>query len=50
MPDEAAELLSGAKIKFTVESTKPIEESGVKDLVGTALKVGGPDGDLIGTG
>ncbi|GLX49534.1 hypothetical protein Shyhy01_24840 [Streptomyces hygroscopicus subsp. hygroscopicus] len=47
MPDEAAELLSGAKVRVTVQSKKPIGESGEKDLVGTALKVSGPDGDLI---
>jgi hypothetical protein len=47
MPDEAAEMLSGAKIKVTVESKKPIAESGEKDLVGTALKISGPDGDLV---
>ncbi|WP_236054655.1 hypothetical protein [Streptomyces musisoli] len=46
MPDEAAELLSGAKIKVTVQSKKPIDESGEKDLVGTAVKISGPDGDL----
>ncbi|MFF8729346.1 hypothetical protein ACF073_23015 [Streptomyces sp. NPDC015171] len=46
MPDEAAEMLSGAKIKVTVQSKKPINESGEKDLVGTALKISGPDGDL----
>ncbi|MFG2608446.1 hypothetical protein ACGFT2_33590 [Streptomyces sp. NPDC048514] len=46
MPDEAAEMLSGAKIKVTVQSRKPIAESGEKDLVGTALKISGPDGDL----
>ncbi|MES4891022.1 hypothetical protein [Streptomyces sp. NPDC096012] len=47
MPDEAAEMLSGAKIKVTVESKKPIAESGEKDLVGTALKISGPDSDVV---
>ncbi|MGW2706930.1 hypothetical protein [Streptomyces sp. NPDC001340] len=46
IPDEAAELLSGAKITVTVQSKKPLEESGEKDLVGTAMKVSTPDGDL----
>ncbi|QGV82618.1 hypothetical protein EIZ62_12220 [Streptomyces ficellus] len=46
LPDEAADLLSGAKISFTVESTKPIEKSGEKDYVGMAMKVTTPDGDL----
>ncbi|GGU35972.1 hypothetical protein [Streptomyces lavendofoliae] len=47
IPDEAAELLSGAKISVTVESRKPIEESGEKDYVGMAMKISGPDGELI---
>ncbi|MFJ4534717.1 hypothetical protein ACIP39_01860 [Streptomyces tibetensis] len=46
IPDEAAELLSAAKISVTVQSKKPLDESGEKDLVGTALKVSTPDGDL----
>ncbi|MFI2764051.1 hypothetical protein ACH5A3_35215 [Streptomyces echinatus] len=46
IPDEAAELLSGVKIKVTVQSKKPIAESGEKDLVGTAVKLSGPDGDI----
>ncbi|MEW2515850.1 hypothetical protein [Streptomyces sp. NPDC046870] len=46
IPDEAAQLISGAKITVTVESKKPLAESGEKDLVGTALKVSTPDGDL----
>ncbi|GAB1340222.1 hypothetical protein ACE1SV_68120 [Streptomyces sp. E-15] len=40
-------MLSGAEISVTVQSRKPIEESGEKDLVGTALKISGPEGDLI---
>ncbi|WP_436960891.1 hypothetical protein [Streptomyces sp. SudanB182_2057] len=46
MPDEAAKLLSDAKITLTVESKKPLAESGEKDLVGMAMKVSSPDGDL----
>ncbi|MYS88641.1 MULTISPECIES: hypothetical protein [Streptomyces] len=46
IPDEAAELLSGAKITVTVQSKKPLDESGEKDLVGTAMKLSTPDGDL----
>ena len=46
-PDEVAELLSGAKITVTVQSKKPLEKSGEKDLVGTAMKVSTPDGDLF---
>ncbi|MEU6381868.1 hypothetical protein [Streptomyces sp. NPDC046909] len=47
IPQEAAELLSGAKITVTVQSKKPLKESGEKDLVGTAMKVSTPDGDLV---
>ncbi|MEU3522702.1 hypothetical protein AB0E62_02290 [Streptomyces sp. NPDC038707] len=46
MPDEAAELLSGAKITLTMESKKPLADSGEKDLVGMAMKISNPDGDL----
>ncbi|MFJ8663445.1 hypothetical protein [Streptomyces sp. NPDC093795] len=47
IPDEAAKLISGAKITVTVESKKPIAESEEKDLVGMAMKVSSPDGDLV---
>ncbi|MCX4981413.1 hypothetical protein [Streptomyces sp. NBC_00572] len=47
MPDEAAELISGAKISVTVESKKPLDESEEKDFVGVAVKVGTPSGDLV---
>ncbi|GGQ91271.1 hypothetical protein [Streptomyces flaveolus] len=47
IPDEVAELMSGAKVSVTVESKKPIEESGEKDFVGMAMKVSSPDGDLV---
>ncbi|MFD7283212.1 hypothetical protein ACFV80_41040 [Streptomyces sp. NPDC059862] len=47
MPDEAADLLSGAKISVTVQSKKPIDESGEKDYVGMAMKVSTKDGDLV---
>jgi hypothetical protein len=46
IPDEAAKLLSDAKITLTVESKKPLTESGEKDIVGMAMKVSSPDGDL----
>lgn len=46
IPDEAAELISGAKITMTVQSKKPIEESGEQDFVGMAMKVSNADGDL----
>ncbi|MFH8727772.1 hypothetical protein [Streptomyces termitum] len=47
MPDEAAELLGGLTVDFTVESRKPMAESEEKDLVGMAVKVGTPDGALV---
>ncbi|MFI2645576.1 hypothetical protein [Streptomyces sp. NPDC018610] len=47
MPDEAAELLSGARISVSVESKKPLQDSGDKDLSGMALKFSGPKGDLF---
>ncbi|MER7107898.1 hypothetical protein [Streptomyces sp. NPDC000229] len=47
IPDEAADLLSGAKISVTVQSKKPIDESGEKDYVGMAMKVSTKDGDLV---
>jgi hypothetical protein len=46
IPDEAAKLVSDAKITLTVESKKPLAESGEKDLVGMAMKISSPDGDL----
>ncbi|MFI5689553.1 hypothetical protein [Streptomyces sp. NPDC051636] len=46
IPDDAAELISGAKITVTVQSKKPIDESGEKDFIGMAMKISSPDGDL----
>ncbi|MFH9864343.1 hypothetical protein [Streptomyces sp. NPDC017202] len=46
LPDEAADLFSDAKISVTVQSKKPIGESGEKDYVGMALKISNKDGDL----
>ncbi|MFB6529715.1 MULTISPECIES: hypothetical protein [unclassified Streptomyces] len=47
IPDEAAELISGAKISVTVESKKALDESEEKDFVGMAMKVSTPSGDLL---
>ncbi|WP_229858769.1 hypothetical protein [Streptomyces poonensis] len=47
LPDEVADLLSGAKISFTVQSKKPIDESGEKDYVGMSMKVSTKDSDLV---
>ncbi|MGW0872124.1 hypothetical protein ACWD3Z_16740 [Streptomyces sp. NPDC002740] len=46
LPDEMADLFSGARISVTVQSKKPIGESGEKDYVGMALKISTEDGDL----
>ncbi|MFD7876131.1 hypothetical protein ACFV5G_18840 [Streptomyces sp. NPDC059766] len=46
MPDDVAEMFSGAKVSVTVQSKKPIAESGEKDYVGTALKISNKDGVL----
>ncbi|MFE6334286.1 hypothetical protein ACFVOK_13860 [Streptomyces sp. NPDC057798] len=47
IPDEVAEMFSDAKITMTVHSKKPLEKSGEKDLVGMAMKVSTPGGDLV---
>ncbi|MEV7372772.1 hypothetical protein AB0O51_18055 [Streptomyces sp. NPDC090301] len=47
IPDEAAELISGAKISVTVESKKALDESEEKDFVGMAMKVSTSGGDLL---
>ncbi|MFD0317814.1 hypothetical protein [Streptomyces flavalbus] len=47
LPDEVAELLSGVKISFTVQSKKPLDVSEEKDYVGMAFKVSAADGDLV---
>ncbi|MEU7467610.1 hypothetical protein AB0A94_03425 [Streptomyces sp. NPDC044984] len=47
MPEEVAELLSDARISVSVQSRKPIEESGEEDFSAMALKFSVPDGDLF---
>ncbi|MGW9399214.1 hypothetical protein [Streptomyces sp. NPDC055642] len=47
MPDEMAELLSDARLTFSVHSKKPIEKSEEKDFTAMAMKFSGPDGDLL---
>lgn len=47
IPDEIAELLSGARISVSVQSKKPFNESGEKDFIGMAMKFSGPDDDLF---
>ncbi|WP_258177683.1 hypothetical protein [Streptomyces solincola] len=47
MPREAAELLSDAKISFSVHSDKPLQDSGEGDITGATFKVSVPDGDVV---
>ncbi|MFD8520051.1 hypothetical protein ACFV2D_08530 [Streptomyces capillispiralis] len=47
MTDEVAELLSSARISFSVQSKKPLEKSGEDDFSAMAMKFSGPDGDLV---
>ncbi|MBM7172768.1 hypothetical protein JQK87_31145 [Streptomyces sp. G44] len=47
MPDEVAQLLRDARISVTVQSKKPFGESGEKDFDRMAMKVSGPDGQLV---
>ncbi|MFF2023241.1 hypothetical protein ACFVW2_15765 [Streptomyces sp. NPDC058171] len=47
IPDEIAELISGGRISVSVESKKPLAESGEKDLKGFAMEVSGPDSTLL---
>ncbi|WP_259334098.1 hypothetical protein [Streptomyces umbrinus] len=46
MPAELAELFTGVRVKVSVESRKPLADSGEKDLVGTGVTISGPDGVL----
>ncbi|MFH8257832.1 hypothetical protein [Streptomyces roseolus] len=47
MPDQVAELLAGARISLSVQSNKPLQDSADTDITGMAMKVSGPDGDLL---
>lgn len=47
IPDEVAELLSGGRISVSMQSKKPLAESGDKDITGMAMKFSSPDGDLF---
>ncbi|MEU7028854.1 hypothetical protein AB0A60_19460 [Streptomyces sp. NPDC046275] len=47
MPDQVAELLAGARISVSVQSNKPLQDSSDTDITGMAMKVSGPDGDLL---
>ncbi|MEV4868498.1 hypothetical protein [Streptomyces syringium] len=47
MPDQVAELLAGARVSVSVQSKKPLQDSSDPDITGMAMKVSGPDGDLL---
>ncbi|MGW2657189.1 hypothetical protein ACWC1D_26470 [Streptomyces sp. NPDC001478] len=47
MPDQVAEFLSDARISLSVQSKKPLDESGEKDITGMTVKVSSTDADLI---
>ncbi|MFI5867097.1 hypothetical protein [Streptomyces sp. NPDC051546] len=47
MPQQVAELLAGARVSISVQSKKPLQDSAATDLTGLAMKVSGPDGDLL---
>ncbi|MEU9420188.1 hypothetical protein [Streptomyces sp. NPDC048272] len=47
MPDQVAELLAGARVSVSVQSRKPLKDSSDTDITGMAMKVSGPDGDLL---
>jgi hypothetical protein len=47
IPDQVAELISGARISVSLRSKKPLGESGEKDLIGVAMKFSSPEGDLL---
>ncbi|MCX4681310.1 hypothetical protein OG413_45215 [Streptomyces sp. NBC_01433] len=47
MPEQVAELLAGARIAVSVQSKKPLQDSSETDITGMAMKVSGPDGDLL---
>ncbi|MFD7957288.1 hypothetical protein ACFV4X_27845 [Streptomyces ardesiacus] len=47
MPEQVAELLAGARVSVSVQSKKPLKDSSATDITGMAMKVSGPDGDLL---
>lgn len=47
MPEQVAQLLAGARVSVAVQSKKPIQDSSDSDITGMAMKVSGPDGDLL---
>ncbi|MDX3226537.1 hypothetical protein [Streptomyces sp. ME19-01-6] len=47
MTREEAEALAGMKVSVAVQAKKPLAEADDKDLLGTRVKLSGPDGDLL---
>ncbi|MGC5266707.1 hypothetical protein ACPXCO_37470 [Streptomyces cyaneofuscatus] len=47
IPEQVAELLAGARVSVSVQSKKPLQDSSDTDITGMAVKVSGPDGDLL---
>ncbi|MEN8651496.1 hypothetical protein ABCR94_12850 [Streptomyces sp. 21So2-11] len=47
IPDEVAELLTAGRLSVSMQSKKPLAESGDKDITGVAMKFSSPDGDLF---
>ncbi|GGK94419.1 hypothetical protein GCM10010094_64140 [Streptomyces flaveus] len=46
LPPELAKFFTGLRVKLSVESKKPLADSGEKDLVGVGMRVSGADGVL----
>lgn len=46
MTREEAEALAGMRVSVAVQAKKPLAEAGDKDIIGTRMKLSGPDGDL----
>ncbi|WP_413757582.1 hypothetical protein [Streptomyces sp. MMBL 11-3] len=47
LPPEFVKFLTGVRVKVSVESRKPLADSGEKDLVGTGVEFTGADGVLV---
>lgn len=47
MPPDGARFFTGLHVFVTVNSKKPLAESGERDLTGTALRIEGPDSERV---
>ncbi|MGW5308125.1 hypothetical protein ACWERF_29960 [Streptomyces griseoluteus] len=47
MPEQVAQLLAGARVSVSVQSKKSLQSFSATNITGMALKVSGPDGDLL---